>query len=93
MKVVSATSHPDFTGWSKAPEEPSFVLICGSRGHPTVWRTQSDVDGRIPMRQVTLAADGLPSVEGTGHWLMLEKPADFNAALIRMLQEFDLIGN
>jgi pimeloyl-ACP methyl ester carboxylesterase len=30
-------------------------------------------------------------LEGTGHCLMLEKPAEFNAALLAMLQEFDLV--
>jgi pimeloyl-ACP methyl ester carboxylesterase len=29
-------------------------------------------------------------LEGTGHWLMLEKPAEFNAALTDMLWRFDL---
>lgn len=31
------------------------------------------------------------ALEGVGHWLMLEKPAEFNAALIEMLSKFDLI--
>jgi len=31
-------------------------------------------------------------LDGVGHWLMLEKPAEFNTALIAMLREFDLIG-
>jgi pimeloyl-ACP methyl ester carboxylesterase len=31
-------------------------------------------------------------IDGTGHWLMLEKPAEFNAALADMLRRFDLIG-
>ena len=30
--------------------------------------------------------------EGVGHWLMLEKPAEFNAALIEMLGKYGLIG-
>lgn len=29
--------------------------------------------------------------DGVGHWLMLEKPAEFNAALLEMLGKFDLI--
>jgi len=33
------------------------------------------------------------TIEGTGHWLMLEKPADFNAALIDLLHRFKLIKN
>jgi pimeloyl-ACP methyl ester carboxylesterase len=32
------------------------------------------------------------TIDGTGHWLMLEKPADFNAALMDMLRKSDLIG-
>jgi pimeloyl-ACP methyl ester carboxylesterase len=33
------------------------------------------------------------AIVGTGHWLMLEKPADFNAALIDLLHEFKFIEN
>jgi pimeloyl-ACP methyl ester carboxylesterase len=33
------------------------------------------------------------TVEGAGHFLMLEKPDEFNAALAEMLREFQLIGN
>jgi len=32
-------------------------------------------------------------LEGTGHCLMLEKPAEFNAALVAMLQKFNLVKN
>jgi len=32
------------------------------------------------------------TIEGVGHWLMLEKPAEFNAALLDMLRKFDLIA-
>jgi pimeloyl-ACP methyl ester carboxylesterase len=32
------------------------------------------------------------TMTGVGHWLMLEKPAEFNATLIEQLQEFDLIA-
>jgi sigma-B regulation protein RsbQ len=31
-------------------------------------------------------------VDGTGHWLMLEKPAEFNAVLTDLLGRHDLIG-
>lgn len=31
------------------------------------------------------------TIEGVGHWLMLEKPAEFNATLTDMLRKFDLI--
>lgn len=30
-------------------------------------------------------------LEGTGHCLMLEKPAEFNATLVSMLQKLDLV--
>jgi pimeloyl-ACP methyl ester carboxylesterase len=29
--------------------------------------------------------------EGVGHWLMLEKPAEFNAALVEMLKKYGLV--
>jgi pimeloyl-ACP methyl ester carboxylesterase len=32
------------------------------------------------------------AIDGVGHWLMLEKPAEFNANLTEMLGKFDLIG-
>jgi sigma-B regulation protein RsbQ len=32
-------------------------------------------------------------IAGTGHWLMLEKPAEFNAVLTDLLRRHDLIGN
>jgi pimeloyl-ACP methyl ester carboxylesterase len=32
-------------------------------------------------------------MNGVGHWLMLEKPAEFNATLTAMLQKYDLIGD
>jgi len=32
-------------------------------------------------------------LDGVGHFLMLEKPAEFNAALLSMLQKFDLVKN
>ena len=32
-------------------------------------------------------------IDGPGHFLMLEKPAEFNAALANMLKRFDLIGD
>jgi len=31
-------------------------------------------------------------MEGVGHWLMLERPAEFNASLAEMLRKFNLIG-
>ncbi|HVV71096.1 MAG TPA: alpha/beta hydrolase [Verrucomicrobiae bacterium] len=32
------------------------------------------------------------TIPGTGHWLMLEKPSEFNTNLTEMLKRFDLIG-
>jgi pimeloyl-ACP methyl ester carboxylesterase len=31
------------------------------------------------------------SIDGAGHWLMLEKPAAFNAELTQMLLKFSLV--
>lgn len=32
------------------------------------------------------------TIDGVGHWLMLEKPAEFNATLVEMLKKYDLIS-
>ena len=32
------------------------------------------------------------TIQGAGHFFMLEKPAEFNAALVEALKEFDLVG-
>jgi pimeloyl-ACP methyl ester carboxylesterase len=32
------------------------------------------------------------TIPGTGHWLMLEKPAEFNAALVEMLRKHGLVA-
>jgi sigma-B regulation protein RsbQ len=32
------------------------------------------------------------TMDGVGHWLMLEKPAEFNATLTELLQKYDLIA-
>jgi len=32
------------------------------------------------------------TIDGPGHFLMLEKPAEFNAALLEMLEKFNLIA-
>jgi pimeloyl-ACP methyl ester carboxylesterase len=31
-------------------------------------------------------------MDGVGHWLMLEKPAEFNATLTDLLRKFDLMA-
>jgi pimeloyl-ACP methyl ester carboxylesterase len=31
-------------------------------------------------------------MDGVGHWLMLEKPAEFNARLTDLLRKYDLIA-
>jgi pimeloyl-ACP methyl ester carboxylesterase len=31
-------------------------------------------------------------MDGVGHWLMLEKPAEFNAALTDLLRKYDLMA-
>jgi pimeloyl-ACP methyl ester carboxylesterase len=32
------------------------------------------------------------TIQGAGHWVMLEKPAEFNTTLIELLSKYDLIG-
>jgi pimeloyl-ACP methyl ester carboxylesterase len=42
------------------------------------------------VRSLSLQTD-YHAIDGVGHWLMLEKPAEFNAALTDVLDKFDLI--
>jgi pimeloyl-ACP methyl ester carboxylesterase len=46
----------------------------------------------VLIRGVSAQAD-YRNVDGTGHFLMLEKPAEFNASLIEMLRKFDLAAH
>jgi pimeloyl-ACP methyl ester carboxylesterase len=43
------------------------------------------------VRSLSAQAD-YRAMEGVGHWLMLEKPAEFNDMLVDMLSKFDLIA-
>lgn len=49
------------------------------------------VDYEVYVRSLSPRTD-YRVVEGTGHWLMLEKPDEFNRVLIDMLREFNLIA-
>ncbi len=48
-------------------------------------------DYRTYVRSLSPQTDYV-TLAGTGHWLMLEKPAEFNTALVDLLQKFNLIA-
>jgi len=50
-----------------------------------------DDDYKTYVRSVSPKAE-YRTLPGTGHWLMLEKPEEFNATLVESLQEFGLIS-
>ena len=74
----------------------------GTAAAPIIWNAQPGVviNAKNPMwtPEYETHARSLSSqseyrvLEGVGHWIMLEKPAEFNAALLEMLGRFDLIA-
>lgn len=75
------------------PAEPDWalkktnipVLAINSKGH--MW----DADGENYIQSLSPQTD-YHAMEGVGHWLMLERPAEFNAILTDMLRKFNLIA-
>jgi len=75
---------PDQPDWAlKKADVP--VLAINSKGQ--MW----DADGRNCIRSLSSQTDYC-AMEGVGHWLMLERPKEFNAILTDMLRKFDLIA-
>jgi len=51
----------------------------------------SDADGESYIRSLSPQSD-YHVMKDVGHWLMLERPAEFNAILNDMLRKFHLIA-
>jgi pimeloyl-ACP methyl ester carboxylesterase len=76
-----------------APNQPNWdltqvkvpVLVLNAKG--STW----DADYENYVRSLSPQTD-YRVMDGVGHWLMLERPAEFNATLGEMLRKFDLIG-
>jgi pimeloyl-ACP methyl ester carboxylesterase len=75
---------PDRPDWGlKTVNAP--VLVINARG--PMW----NADYEKYVRSLSPQADYL-MMDGVGHWLMLEKPAEFNALLTNLLRKHDLIA-
>jgi sigma-B regulation protein RsbQ len=75
-------SQPD---WDlKKVDVPVLVL---NANNPTMWNDPY----KNYVHELSSKTD-YRTIEGAGHWLMMEKPAEFNTALIELLREFDLIA-
>lgn len=61
------------------------VLVVNARN--VMWTTEYEAYARSLSSKTDYR-----TIDGTGHFLMLEKPAEFNRVLSGMLQEFDLVG-
>jgi pimeloyl-ACP methyl ester carboxylesterase len=76
---------PDQPDWDlKKVNVP--LLVINARG--PMW----DADGENHVRSLS-PRTAYRVMEGVGHWLMLERPVEFNAILIDMLRKFNLIAN
>ena len=75
---------PDQPDWDlKAANVP--VLVINAKG--PMW----DTDGENHIRSLSPQTD-YRVMDGVGHWLMLERPVEFNAILTDMLRKFNLIA-
>ena len=84
LGAMAGMFNPDQPDWALTKVDVPVIVINASN---PMWTD----DYKQYVKSVSSRTDYV-LIEGTGHWLMLEKPAEFNTALVRMLQEFDLIG-
>ena len=81
MEGMFSPAQPD---WSlKKADVP--VLAINSKGQ--MW----DADDEHCIQSVSAQTE-YHTMEGVGHWFMLERPAEFNARLTDMLRKFNLIA-
>jgi pimeloyl-ACP methyl ester carboxylesterase len=81
MEGMFGPDQPDWT--LKKANAP--LLVLNAKG------LMSDADGENYVRSLSPQTD-YRVMEGVGHWLMLERPAEFNALLTDMLRKFHLIA-
>jgi pimeloyl-ACP methyl ester carboxylesterase len=75
---------PDQPDWDLKPV-PVPVLVINAKG------PMCDAGDEKHIRSLSPRTD-YRVMDGVGHWLMLERPAEFNALLAEMLRKFDLIA-
>ncbi len=84
LGAMEGMFNPDQPDWGlKKVEVP--VLVINAKG--PMW----GADCANHVRSLSPQTD-YRVMEGVGHWLMLERPAEFNAMLMDMLGKFDLIA-
>lgn len=81
MEGMFAPNQPN---WDLTPVKVP-VLVLNAKG--STW----DADYENYVRSLSPQTD-YRVMEGVGHWLILERPVEFNATLAEMLRKFDLIG-
>lgn len=75
---------PDQPDWDLKPVNVP-VLVINAKG--PLW----NADDKNYVRSLSSQTD-YRVMEGVGHWLMLERPVEFNALLTDMLRKFKLIA-
>jgi pimeloyl-ACP methyl ester carboxylesterase len=96
MAEMLATPQHVMLGGMRAmlsPEQPDWILQKVNApvlviNAPTPWWNDAYEEY---VRSLTPQADYV-MMDGAGHFLMLEKPAEFNATLVEKLRKFDLIA-
>ncbi|MGA3284339.1 MAG: alpha/beta hydrolase [Verrucomicrobiota bacterium] len=84
LAAMEGMLGPDQPDWDlKKVDVP--LLVINAKG--SMW----DADCENHVRSLSPQTD-YRVMEGVGHWLMLERPAEFNALLTDMLRKFDLIA-
>lgn len=82
MAAMLDANQPD---WELSPLGVP-LLVLNAKGSPWV----ADYDSFVPTLSPQVE---YRQFENTGHFLMLEKPAMFNAALTELLEKYDLLAN
>jgi len=84
VSAMAGMFNPDRPDWDlKKVNVPVLVI----NAHSPMW----NADYENYVRSLSPQAD-YRMMDGVGHWLMLEKPAEFNATLTELLRKHDLIA-
>jgi pimeloyl-ACP methyl ester carboxylesterase len=84
LSTLESLSDPDEPAWDlKNMKVPLLIMNTSSPFYPPEYEAYT--------RSLSVQTD-YRTFEGVGHFMMLEKPAVFNAALTDMLQEFNLLA-
>lgn len=76
---------PGQSDWDPSPVKVPLLVL---NARNAIWTAEDETHMRSVSTQVEYR-----TIEGVGHWLMFEKPAEFNAALLEMLRAHQLVAN